>query len=258
MQRITRIALPKAQLQKLTASERSLFLLLGYASNQINTLWKLVVVATNPGTTDPVEEKASGAQTQIFVRLLIGIMREALKLIEKRFLGTTLGKDYTPRLSTDATGALGRLKKRFGATDKLVVIRDNFAFHHPSLDDMEAAFQLAVTSDGDDTDWCMYLESTLLNTFFFASDFVIVHGMAKALGETDINEAHRKLLGDLAPIANDLSTFAFGFAEAIFKKHFGELTATVVAQIERAPRIEDLRLPWFLETTSFFPDGEAR
>jgi hypothetical protein len=48
MQRVTRIALPKEQLHKLTASERSLFLLLGYASNQINTLWKLIVVATNP------------------------------------------------------------------------------------------------------------------------------------------------------------------------------------------------------------------
>jgi hypothetical protein len=46
MQKITRIALPKEHLQKLTADERSLFLLLGYASNQINTLWKLVIVAT--------------------------------------------------------------------------------------------------------------------------------------------------------------------------------------------------------------------
>jgi hypothetical protein len=153
MLKITRIALPKRQLQKLTADERSLFLLLCYASNQINTLWKLVIVATNKGTNDPTEEKLSGAQTQIFVRLLIGIMREALKLIEKRFLGNTLGKEYVPLLSAQATEALDRLKKRFGARDKFVVIRDNFAFHHPSLDDMEAAFQLAVKSDGDDTDW---------------------------------------------------------------------------------------------------------
>ena len=149
--------------------------------------------------------------------------------------------------------ALNRLKKRFGAPDKFVVIRDNFAFHHPSLDDMEAAFQLAVKSDGDDTDWCMYLNNALLNTFFFASDFVLVHGMANAMGETDVNEAHRKLLGDIAPIANDLSTFAFGFAEAIFIKYFGELTATLVAEIKDAPNIEDLRLPWFVETTSFLP-----
>jgi len=138
------------------------------------------------------------------------------------------------------------------------VIRDNFAFHHPSLDDMEAAFQLAVKSDGDDTDWCMYLDNALLNTFFFASDFVLVHGMANAMSEANVNEAHRKLLGDIAPIANDLSTFAFGFAEAIFKKYFGELTATLVAEIKDAANIEELRLPWFVETTSFLPTGAAQ
>jgi hypothetical protein len=257
MLKITRIALPKEKLQKLTAGERSLFLLLGYASNQINTLWKLVIVATNEGTKDPVEEKVSAAQAQIFVRLLIGIMREALKLIEKRFLGSTIGKEYVPLLSVPAGGALDRLKRRFGAPDKFVVIRDNFAFHHPSPDDMEAAFQLAVKSDGDDTDWCMYLNDTLLNTFFFASDFVLVHGMANAMGEADVNEAHRKLLGDIAPIANDLSTFAFGFAEAIFIKYFGELTATHVAEIKDAPNIEDLRFPWFVETASRPPPDRA-
>ena len=253
MAKITRIALPKEQLLKLTAGERSLFLLLGYASNQINTLWKLVIVATNEGTKDPVEEKVSAAQTQIFVRLLIGIMREALKLIEKRFLGSVLGKEYVPLFNAQATEALDRLKKRFGAPDKFVVIRDNFAFHHPSLDDMEAAFQLAVKSDGDDTDWCMYLDNALLNTFFFVSDFVLVHGMTNAMGQTDVNAAHRKLLGDIAPIANDISTFAFGFAEAIYIKYFGELTATLVAEINGAPNIEDLRLPWFVGTTNFLP-----
>jgi hypothetical protein len=249
--RITRIALPKEKLQELTAGERSLFLLLGYASNQINALWKLVIVATNPaGGTNPVEEKVSAAQTQIHLRLLIGIMREALKLIERRFLGSPIGREYTPLLNAPTTEALKRLKKRFGAPDKFVIIRDNFAFHHPSLDDMEAAFQLAVESDGDDTDWCIYLNDALLNTFFFVSDFVLVHGMTNAMGELDVNTAHQKLLGDIAPIANDISTFAFGFAEAIFIKYFGELTATRVADINGAANIDDLRLPWFVQTTS--------
>jgi hypothetical protein len=57
--------------------------------------------------------------------------------------------------------------------------------------------------------------------------------------------------GDIAPIANDLSTFTFGFAEAIFIKYFGDLTAALVAEIKDAPNIEDLRLPWFVETTCF-------
>ena len=85
--RITRIALPKEKLNKLTAEERSLFLLLGYASNQINALWKLVVVATNEAERDPVEEKVSGAQTQIFVRLLIGRHARGFEADREAFLG---------------------------------------------------------------------------------------------------------------------------------------------------------------------------
>jgi hypothetical protein len=75
------------------------------------------------------------------------------------------------------------------------------------------------------------------------------------MGETDVNEAHRKLLGDIAPVANDLSTFTFGFAEAIFVKYFGELTATLVAEINDVSNIEDLRLPWFVDTATFLPPG---
>jgi hypothetical protein len=212
-------------------------------------------------------------------------MREALKLIEKsrqmprgifsvpashrrklrsftrssrargacHFLGSQLDKEYVPLLKPEARDALNRLKKRFSTPDKYVKIRDNFAFHHPSLDDMEDAFQLAIKSDGDETDWCMYLNNALLNSFFFASDFVLVHGVANAMGEPDVNEAHRKMLGDIAHVANDLSSFAFGFAEVIFIKHFGELTATQVADIKDAANIEDLRLPWFLSTDNILP-----
>jgi hypothetical protein len=73
--------------------------------------------------------------------------------------------------------------------------------------------------------------------------------MAETLREPDVNEAHRKLLGEMAPVANDLSEFTFGFAAAIFKLHFGaELTMTVVAKIADAPNIDDVRYPFFIET----------
>jgi hypothetical protein len=64
-----------------------------------------------------------------------------------------------------------------------------------------------------------------------------------------VNQAHQKLLSELAPVANDLSEFTFGFAAAIFRKHFdAELTATVVAKLADAPNIDDLKLPFFVET----------
>jgi hypothetical protein len=83
---ILRIPIPKADLLKMSVDERSLFLSLGYASNQVIALWKLVSIATNTTGRDPVEERLSGAQTHLLVRLLIGAMREALKLVEKRLL----------------------------------------------------------------------------------------------------------------------------------------------------------------------------
>jgi hypothetical protein len=88
----------------------------------------------------------------------------------------------------------------------------------------------------------MYLNDGLLNAFFLVSDFLLAHGIANAMGETDVNEAHRKVLGRsrLSP----MTAFACGFTEAIFIKYFGsELTITLVAQIKDAPNIEDIRLP---------------
>jgi hypothetical protein len=59
--------------------------------------WKLVIIATNRTPDDPIEQRVSGAQTQILVRLTIGAMWEAW-LVERRFLKTKIGRDYVPLL----------------------------------------------------------------------------------------------------------------------------------------------------------------
>src|SRR6201984_1955413 len=100
---ILRLPMTKETLSRMTPEERSLFLLLGYASNQVNVLWKLVIIATNRTPDDPVDQRVSGAQTQILVRLVIGVMRKALKLVEKRFLGSPVGKEFVPRLDPQAS-----------------------------------------------------------------------------------------------------------------------------------------------------------
>ena len=60
---VLRIAVTQDDLLKMTAEERSLFLLLGYASNQVNPLWKLIIIATNRMPTDPVDERISAARS---------------------------------------------------------------------------------------------------------------------------------------------------------------------------------------------------
>jgi hypothetical protein len=209
-----------------------------------------VIILTNGNESDPVKQRLEGAQTQVFVRLTIGAMWEAWRLVEDRFLKRPLGREFLPLLDPQAADALDRLKKRFGKGSGLSTIRNNYAFHHPGIDDIDAAFEKAAAeSDGDKADWGVYFNRGLLNTFFFVSDFVFVHGMSDALSEPDVNEAHRKLLGEMAPVANDLSEFALGFAAAVFKRHVGaELTMKIVAKVGDAPDIDGIRYPFFVET----------
>jgi hypothetical protein len=116
---------------------------------------------------------------------------------------------------------------------------------------MEAAFQAAVADNsGEDIDWSVFFNRALLNVSFFVADYVFVHGIANALKETDVNVAHEKLLRDLTPTSNDLSEFTFGFAKSIFQKYINrdELVMTIVAKIEDAPDIDDVRFPHYVET----------
>ena len=247
---ILQLPMPKDTLAKMTPEERSLFLLLGYASNQVNLLWKLVIIATNHTPENHIEQRVSGAQTQILVRLTIGAMWEAWLLVERGFLSNPIGRDYLPILDVPAREALERLKKFFGSS-RLAKIRNNYAYHHPTKEQMEFAFEMAMANrGGEDIDWSIFFNRALLNTFFFVSDYVLVHGITGELKETDVNVAHEKLLGDLAPVANDLSEFTFGFAKAIFQKYINrdELVMNLVAKIQDAPNIDDARLPHYVET----------
>lgn len=96
----------------------------------------------------------------------------------------------------------------------------------------------------------IFFNRALLNTFFFVSDYVLIHGIAGELNETDVNAAHQKPLADLATVSNDLSEFTFGFAKSIFQKYINrdELTMNVVAKIGDAPNIDDARIPYYVET----------
>ena len=72
---ILQLPMPKDTLAKMTPEERSLFLLLGYASNQVNLLWKLVIIATNHTPENHIEQRVSGAQTQILKRFPFDLNR---------------------------------------------------------------------------------------------------------------------------------------------------------------------------------------
>lgn len=71
--------------------------------------------------------------------------------------------------------------------------------------------------------------------------------MMTAIGETDVNEAHKRIMGELAPVANNLNEFTGAFSAAVFGKYVGGLDGEVCMKIADAPRDDEVILPFYIE-----------
>jgi hypothetical protein len=107
MVQVYRILVRKERLRAMSRDERVLLLLLGYVSNQLSMLQKLLTFATNRTPAKELEQHASGAQTQMLVRLTVGALNEAWELVRTRFIETTIAKDY---LNPPRCGRAGNLR----------------------------------------------------------------------------------------------------------------------------------------------------
>jgi hypothetical protein len=249
---VLRIPLPKDHLRTIPKEERALFFLLGYAANQITLFSKLVTFSTNKTPDNPVEENISYAQSLILARVAIGVIHETWNLIQIRFLGTRIGKEFTPeKLNPSGREALVILKQHFRHSTLLHKLRNAVAFHHPSDADMDAGFEAAASNNIWDSDWHWYFSSALWNSWYFASDIVILHSMLHTMGETDPVSAHKRLMIEFKKVSEPMIRFIFALNEAILIKHLGPTmaveTAEVVATITNAPSVYDVGLPFYVE-----------
>jgi hypothetical protein len=260
---IYRIKFPKERLQELTTEERSLFVLLGYAANQIAIFKKLTVFSTNVDTKQPVRAAVEGAQSQILVRHLVGVVAEAWELIDKRFLNKPIGNEYrSSRLGPMGLAAIDALQKHFGASNILNKIRNQYAFHHPYNTEVDSAFAATVTNSEFDDEWNWYLAKENINCFYFISDLVVFHGLLKAIGEDDIITAQKKMHAQLNAASDEIIRFVQAFFDALLTKYFSpEIIAEVVEKVSEAPVAYDVDLPFYVEapdSSLLTPEGTLK
>ncbi len=241
----------KEQLMQLNREERALLVLLGQVANQLAVFWKLLFFATNGDdeTKDRVQQLVEGSQTQILVRHTVGIAYEGWMLIQSRFLKTSLAKEYQTLLGEDGTNALADLKRYFGKKNAIFNIRNHFAFHHPDSLDVEQDLQEALSDSGLDSEWNWYLTETTINTHYFLSDLVITHGITRAAGFKDLEEAHRQVMKDLNQIVAAIGSFAQAYFYAVLAKYNSELTLEVCANVTGVAS-ESVEIPFYVYDSS--------
>jgi hypothetical protein len=253
MIRVIQIPLPIERLKALPKEERALFLLMGYAANQITMFRKLLVFSSNKTPDDSVEQRISGAQTQMLARFLIGIEHEAWKLIKNRFLGSPIGREYQKRLNSTGKEALESLKRYFASSNMVDKVRNNYAYHHPFNEDVDAAFQVAADDSDWDDYWKLYLSDSATNSFHFASDVVVAHGMMHAINETDIAVAHQKIMEESSRVAKLMTELILDFVAAFVANNFSiptsssEILGQECEPIANAPDVLKFWLPFYVE-----------
>jgi hypothetical protein len=253
MIQVLQIPFDKEKLRTLSKDERAALFLFGYVTNQLMMMEKLITFATNKETGDEPEQQATGVQTQMLLRLMIGLVNEAFRAVETRFSSSPIAKEYIGLLDAGGKNALKDLNKQFG-TSILRQLRTNFAFHHPQTDDIDSAFAKAVDDPAMDSEWNWYLSQHGYNTLFYLSDVVITHAIFEEIKETDWKVGQEKIMKEVTDASNGLKEFTLSFVKAVWLKHFGtELPANKVFEIKDAPVATDVVLPFFVRVPGMQP-----
>lgn len=258
MIQVYKIPVSKDKLRAMPEGERALLLLLGYAANQINFFAKLVVFSTNKDGDTELEQQLSAAQSQMALRVVIGVLNEAWMLAKTRFMDQPFAKEYTPLLDQAGADAFVRLKKTFGKDGLFATLRGTWIFHHPNNPELHTAFDDAASNPQWDKEWNWFFSHSNYNSFYFPSEFVVLHGILKAVGETDLLVGQYKLTKQIADISEDMSQFIMALLAVLWRKHFGaEMTAETRVDVPNAPGFFDVWIPFFVDIPPAPPASPA-
>jgi hypothetical protein len=155
----------------------------------------------------------------MILRVVIGVLNEAWILVTKQFLEQRINKEYRPLLNKAGVDALDRLKKTFGASGLFATLRGTYIFHHPNKKELNVAFERTASDPQWDKEWNWYwfLSHSNYNSFYFFSEFVILHGFLNTVGEADLIAGHKKLMEQVRLVSEDMSNFIMALIEVFWK-----------------------------------------
>jgi len=165
------VTLNKKMLSAMPETERTLLLLLGHASNEINVLSRLILMVRKDPTPSEIVDHVEAGQAFIIIRLLIGKLHEAWELFKARFQSNRqLAENCVPQLKPEGRDSMETPNRYFGRSNSLTAIRNKVSFHYTDRDNLiERAFQ--DTSESEPLKF--YLAKTVGNSFYHAAELVV-------------------------------------------------------------------------------------
>jgi hypothetical protein len=250
---IHRVIFAKKQLAEMPKDERSLLLLMGHATNELNVLSKFILMMRKDDPPTQVEDYTEGGQVFIIMRVLIGKLHEAWELFRARAQSNKgISEKYLKNLDEEATKALKALNDYFGKKNAVTEIRNKIAFHYKDKEGLiEENFQRLPETET----WEFYLSKTHGNTFYYASEMVATGSALSLAGKIDEKE-QASLAGDIKAFS-ELSNAVLDVSRHITTLFSYRISDILVAYVpepevkiekfENSPKLSEFALPYFFD-----------
>jgi hypothetical protein len=236
---LTKVQITSAQLIAMPKNDRVFFIQIGNLLNDLNILQKLIFVSAKY-TEDTLERRGRNLQALLLVRIHAGKLWEAWELLKRDFFGAKLSHQYEPELDGDAKHSLGELKKYFSRKNIIYKIRNEFAFHYSSANDIENQINSVPNSETFD----LLLAKEHGNCLYCMSDVILNYSLLNAVDPSDPQRAIETILDEICAITKHFLDFLGGCLVLIWDKYIGGDNEQI--EIGTPPSLEDLILPYFI------------
>lgn len=208
------LSMTRDQLASLEPAQRRFLLLGGHAVNELLTLQRLMALSVSDDDAHYITEHVGTGRSFILLRVLLGKVWECHELIRQRVLSNADVRQLLPLIPNEGREALERCKRRLGKDSRLAVVRGEHAFHYPSDDVIDKAFQ---TLPGDEP-LCFYLSNNDSATFYYASELLFAQAVMSTVAGESMSEKIGVLLDDAFFVSKDLIIVLTNIMSVIVEK----------------------------------------
>jgi len=241
---VTKFEFSKNDFAMIPKEERALIFLAGHTVNAINTWLKIIKLSSLHEPVRTVEAKLSAAQTQILLRALFGTIHEAWVWQTRVDMGPLIGRKYLPNLPPAAKEARTFLTKHLGGSGLLSTLRNSYAYHSPSADRLDVAFEAMPPEE----DWSWYVTDQYSSSFFLSCETVIGYGIAGVAEAPDLNAGLTQILSETIMVANAMNLYVEALLVAAVKSNIpAKPPQSIAMRVDDAVDARTFSLPFYVE-----------
>ena len=239
---IVKVSIPRDVVEGLKPEERDFVVSIGYLTNQINVLNKLLLIANRHHGDNEVEESGKVMTIGFLLRVLAGYLSEGWELLQTMYFGSKLSMEYDKKLPGAGAEALVELKRYFSNANLIRTIRSEFAFHIPT-----GHLQSALDKDQEALEF--YIAEATGNCLYMGAESLAMWELVENAGGGDHAAGMNKLFDEILEMSGWYSTFTNNCLLVFSSSSKMESAAVIkeVLQIDDVPDFNILQLPYLID-----------